>query len=127
MNEGQQLICVIEDNNSVRKLYYTLLQKSNFTIIEFEDGNPAVEWLTTHKPLAVICDDLLPDTNGKEIITAIRKMSDGKKLPVIAITGFAHASDRERYFEMGFDGYISKPINTSSFVDEIRQIIDSKK
>ncbi|MBI3258333.1 MAG: response regulator [Ignavibacteriae bacterium] len=127
MNEGQQLICVIEDNNSVRKLYNILLKKSNYNVVEFEDGNPAIEWLSKNSPTAVICDDLLPDTNGKEMLAAIRQLPNGKKLPVIAITGFAHAADRERYFAMGFDGYIAKPINTSAFVDEIRQIINSKK
>lgn len=127
MSEGQQLICVIEDNSSVRKLYNILLKKSNYNVIEFEEGNPAVEWISKNKPSAVICDDLLSDTTGKEILAAIRKSPNGKKIPVIAITGFAHASDRERYYAMGFDGYVAKPINTSSFVDEIRQIINSKK
>ena len=127
MNSGQQLICVIEDNSSVRKLYKILLQKSNFTVVEFEEGGSAIEWLAANKPLAVLCDDLLPDTSGKEVLTAIRSKKETKKIPVIAITGFAHASDRERYYGMGFDGYIAKPINTSSFVDEIRQIINSAK
>jgi CheY-like chemotaxis protein len=127
MSQEQQIVCIIEDNSSVRKLYSVLLQKNNFTVVEFAEGNSAIEWLTTHKPTAVLCDDLLPDIMGKEILAAIRQLPIGKKLPVIAITGFAHSADLERYFSMGFDGYITKPINTTSFIDEIRRVINSKK
>ncbi|MBS1536550.1 MAG: response regulator [Bacteroidetes bacterium] len=127
MNSEPELICVIEDNVSIRKLYEVILKKNDYTVVEFEEGNKAVEWLSTHNPLAVICDDLLPDSSGKEIITSLRNFSHGKVLPVIIVTGFAHATDRERYLAMGFDGYISKPINTSSFVEELRHFIDSKK
>lgn len=127
MNSEHELICVIEDNVSVRKLYEVILKKNNYTVVEFEEGKKAVEWLSTNSPLAVICDDLLPDSSGKEIITSLRNFPHGKILPVIIVTGFAHSTDRERYISMGFDGYISKPINTSSFIDELLHFIDLKK
>jgi len=127
MNDGQQLICVIEDILSIRKLYKVILEKNNYSVIEFEEGNKAIEWLASNKPTAIICDDLLPDSNGKETIKAIRNLPNGKNLPVIAVTGFAHVSDRERYISMGFDGYISKPINTSSFIEELLQFLPPQK
>lgn len=118
-------ICVIEDNLSIRKLYSILLSKAGFEVIEFDEGLQAVEWIAKKNPLAVICDDGLPDTNGTEVLNKIRQHSHGKNIPVVAVTGFAQESDRERYLRAGFNGYISKPINTSTFVEQIREIINT--
>lgn len=120
-------ICVIEDNLSIRKLYSILFKKAGFTVTEFEEGLPAVDWLSENYPLIVICDDGLPDTNGTEVLNRIRQFKHGKKLPVIAVTGFAHDGDRERYMKAGFDGYIAKPINTSTFVEQIKEIANASK
>lgn len=118
-------ICVIEDNLSIRKLYSILLSKAGFEVSEFDEGLQAIEWISKNHPLAVICDDGLPDTNGTEVLNKIRQLSHGKKIPIVAVTGFAHESDRERYLQVGFNGYIAKPINTSSFVEQIREVIST--
>jgi len=73
-----------------------------------------------------LVDILLPDMNGTEILLFIRKQVGGDKIPVIAATGFAHSNDKQKFLEMGFDSYISKPINTSSFADDIDDVIRKK-
>lgn len=118
-------ICVIEDNLSIRKLYVILLKKAGFEVREFEEGLPAVDWLSLNSPKIVICDDKLPDTSGLEIIAKIRSFSHGKKMPIIAVTGFAQDGDKERYLKAGFSGYLSKPITTSAFVDQVLEIANS--
>ena len=65
-------ICVIEDNISIRKLYGILLQKAGFDVVEFEEGEPALDWLEKNRPVLVICDDILPDATGKEILKRLR-------------------------------------------------------
>ena len=120
-------ICVIEDNVPIRKLFCTLLNKSGYTTVGFGEGKPAIEWLQQNNPQCVIVDILLPDKNGPEILKAIRDVPEGNKIPVIAATGFAHSNDRQNFLEMGFDSYISKPINTSSFVADIKKIIEEKE
>lgn len=117
------VVCVIEDNLSIRMLYAILLKKGGFEVVEFEEAEPALEWLQSNSPILVVCDDILPDATGIEILKRFRSYPHGNDIPVIAITGHAHASDRERYLEHGFDDYISKPINTASFVEQIRRII----
>jgi len=116
-------VCVIEDNLSIRMLYSILLKKGGFEVVGFEEGEPALEWLEKNAPVLVICDDMLPDATGLEVLKKFRSFPHGNDIPVIAITGHAHATDRERYLEHGFDDYISKPINTATFVDHIRRIL----
>lgn len=126
MSNENKIICVIEDNKPVRKLFTTLLTKSGFTVFDFEYGLDAIEWLKKNKPTIVLSDILLPDSSGKDILMAVREFY-GNELPVVAITGFAHATDRAKYLELGFDSYIPKPINTSTFVSEVSEIIEQMK
>ncbi len=120
-------ICIIEDNKPIRKLFSTLLKKANYETIEFADGQSVIEWLgNNNMPSAFILDILLPDQSGIDILNIIRQKPNGVSIPIIAVTGFATANDRQKYIDLGFDYYISKPINTGTFVDEIKQAIQSK-
>ena len=119
-------ICIIEDNNSIRKLFCTLLQKSGHKTVDFAEGQEALDWLNDNMPKALIIDIMLPDLNGADIKSAVRNFPDGENVPIIAVTGFAKSSDREKYIDMGFDAYIPKPINTSKFAKEINEVIEIK-
>ena len=120
-------ICLIEDNKAIRKMFGILLNKAGYQTQEFEDGKSAVEWLNMNTAKCVIVDILLPDMNGTEIMYIIRKQPDGANVPIIAVTGFAHPSDREKYLVMGFDDYISKPVDIKTFANIVKQIIEDKK
>lgn len=116
-------ICVIEDNIPIRKLFSTLLKKSGFEVSDFGDGSSAIDWLKSNKPDIILMDILLPDINGAELLANVRKLPGLNAVKVIAITGFASANDRDKYLELGFTGYLAKPINTSSFVSDIQSLI----
>ncbi|TAL66871.1 MAG: response regulator [Bacteroidetes bacterium] len=127
MSTANNPICLIEDNKAIRKMFGILLNKAGYQIQEFEDGKTAVDWLNTNSALCIIVDILLPDMNGTEILSVIRNQPDGGRVPVIAVTGFAHPSDREKYLAIGFDDYISKPVDTTTFANLVKQIIENKK
>ncbi|MCX6153265.1 MAG: response regulator [Candidatus Kapabacteria bacterium] len=120
-------ICVIEDNMPIRRLFCTILKKSGFITQDFADGNSAVNYLRENPVLAVICDIFLPDVSGTDILGILRMMSGGVEIPIIAVTGFAQTNDKEKFIEMGFDYYIAKPINTSTFVSDIIGVIERKR
>ncbi|MDD3124950.1 MAG: response regulator [Candidatus Kapabacteria bacterium] len=119
-----KLICIVEDNVPIRKLFCTLLNKAGFETIDFGDGTSAINWINTGKPDLMIIDILLPDMNGTDIMKHARTLPHGNSFPIISSTGFAQASDRDKYLGLGFDFYISKPINSTTFVQEIKQIMD---
>lgn len=124
--EEQKIVCVIEDNKPIRKLLCTLLSKAGFNTIDFGEGMPAYNWLKENKPDCIIVDILLPDINGTELLKHIRSLPDGNKIPVISVTGFAQEDDRQSYLDIGFDYYISKPVDTSTFADTVKQVINQK-
>lgn len=71
-------------------------------------------------------DILLPDKNGTELIEDLRAIKNLKEVPIIAVTGFAQTSDQQKFMKFGFDGFIEKPINTTSFVNEIKEYRTNK-
>ena len=127
MADETKSICVIEDNQSVRKLFSTVLKKTGYATIDFTDGLTAMDWLKENKPVCVIVDILLPDVNGSDVLNHLRQQPDGDKIPIIAVTGFAKSNDKEKYLKQGFDNYIAKPINTMTFAEEVQQTIKDKQ
>ncbi|MES2764519.1 MAG: response regulator [Bacteroidota bacterium] len=123
--ETNGTICIIEDNLPIRNLLALLFKREGFETVAFENGLDALAWIEINTPIAVMCDIMLADINGEEILERIRVMPHGESLPVIVITGFANASSREKYLAQGFNGYISKPINVATFVTEVKNILKS--
>jgi len=123
---AEKLICVIEDNTPIRKLYCTLLKRAGYETVDFEEGKPAIEWLSTNPARAIIMDILLPDMNGTDLYYQVRQIDIHAATPIIAITGFATTQDRQKFVNIGFTGYISKPINTTTFVSDVENIINQK-
>ncbi len=122
--EVNKLICVIEDNTPIRKLFCTLLKKSGYETVDFDDGKSALAYLSASSPKAIIMDILLPDINGTDLIKLVHDISINKDTPVVAVTGFAATQDREKFIELGFRGYLAKPVNTASFVLDLEKLIN---
>jgi len=126
MSTSTNTICVIEDNTPIRKLLSTILGKSGYSVVDFGDGSSALEWLKTNTPHAMLVDYVLPDLDGSVIIEFIRNKPEGSNIPVIAVTGLAQENDKEKILKLGFDSYISKPIDTANFANQVKSIIEKK-
>lgn len=87
-----------------------------------ENGVKGLELLQTVTPTLILLDLSMPEMDGWEMLQALRKHHDWKDLCVIALTAHAMTGDREKVMEAGFDGYISKPIDLMTFIDEIKKI-----
>jgi DNA-binding response OmpR family regulator len=127
MSNDSTKVCIIEDNKPIQKLLTTILEKSGFDTIAFGDGATALDWLKSNTPLIVLADFVLPDLDGGAIVEFIRTLPNGNSIPVIAVTGLAQENDREKIMKMGFDSYISKPIQTATFANQIKDLIEQKK
>lgn len=122
MSDQGKTFCVIEDNDVIRRLFVLLIERDNHKVISFNDGEKAVEWLENNQPDIVLCDIMLPGIGGEEILTFIRSLPYGKTVKVIALTAHARHGDRQRYLELGFDGYIPKPVEPQTFLLDVYAI-----
>ena len=102
-------IAVVEDNIDNRLLVQAILE-DRYEISEYENGMEVVDGLGDDIPDLVLLDISLPGMDGTEVLHWIRSREQLSNLPVIALTAHAMSGDRERYLEMGFDEYVTKPI-----------------
>jgi CheY-like chemotaxis protein len=102
-------IAVVEDNVDNRLLVQAILD-DDYEISEYETGMEVVDGLADDIPDLVLLDISLPGMDGTEVLEWIRSKAALGSLPVIALTAHAMSGDREKYIEMGFDDYVTKPI-----------------
>ena len=73
------------------------------------------------RPDLILMDIQLPDLDGLEVTRRIRASEADGKIPIVAVTSFAMAGDRQKALAAGCNGYIEKPINPESFLSEIHK------
>ena len=116
-------ILIAEDNDSNYKLFMSVL-KNDYKLIHAWDGREAVEMFKTYEPQIILMDINMPVMDGYEATKEIRKYS--ARVPIIAITTFAYASDEQRVMESGFDGYMPKPIYARLLKTQIGSIMKKR-
>jgi len=108
-------ILLVEDNERNRKLVRTILEFRGYEVIECDDGAPSLELARAHKPSLVLMDIQLPTMDGITALGRLRADPDTAAIPVIAVTASVTPGERDRVAAAGFNGYVSKPIDVSTF------------
>lgn len=116
-------ILVVEDNEANLCLTRLILQKSGYLVIEARNGAKGVELALQEKPDLILMDIQLPDIDGLEATRRIRSSKADGKIPIIALTSYAMAGDREKALAAGCTGYIEKPINPETFMTKIEEYL----
>ena len=102
-------VAIIEDNPDNRLLLRVLLEE-RYVVDEFADGGTALTAFAAQRPDLVLLDISLPVKDGIEVLRELRTTPALAAVPVIALTAYAMAGDRERFLAAGFNDYLAKPI-----------------
>jgi CheY-like chemotaxis protein len=116
-------VLVVDDNPVSRELIREVLEGPQQRILEAEDGEEALEKVLQEEPDLVLLDIQLPLLDGYEVLRRIRGNSRFARLPVVALTAFAMREDCEKALALGFDEYVTKPIDAASLRLKIRSIL----
>jgi CheY-like chemotaxis protein len=114
-------ILVVEDNETSMKLFRDVLQVNGYSTLEATTGEDAVELARTLDPALVLMDVQLPGIDGIEALAQLRGDERTSAIPVVALTAQAMRGDSERFLAVGFDGYLSKPVD----IVELIRIVES--
>jgi len=118
-------ILIVEDDPTSMKLFRNLLEGEGYAIRSAGDGNQALDQMEKEKPDMVLMDIQLPGVSGIEVYRLMQQRDELCDIPVVAISAFALAGDRERILEIGFDTFIAKPISLPNFRNIIGSIIEN--
>jgi CheY-like chemotaxis protein len=117
-------ILLVEDNPMNRVLARDILRRRGHTVAEASDVEEGRIALGVAVPDLVLLDIQIPGGGGEVLMRHIRADPRFAHLPVIAVTAYAMRGDRERFLEIGFDGYLSKPIDTRLFGAEVESYLE---
>jgi two-component system cell cycle response regulator DivK len=107
---------VVEDNDSNFELVEFLLSEAGWEVDRASDSAQFSALLGRDPPDVVLLDMHLPDVPGLDLLRLLRSVPGFARVPVLALTAHAMRGDRERFLAAGCDGYLSKPIDTATFV-----------
>ena len=116
-------ILMIEDNEQNRYLATYLLEHHGHRVFSEPDG-PSGLARALGEPFDLILRDIqLPGMDGYAVARALRANDATRCVPIIAVTSYAMAGDRENVFAAGCDGYLEKPIDPEHFVAQLSRFL----
>jgi CheY-like chemotaxis protein len=116
-------ILYIEDNDQNFYLVNYILKAQGYEVLRGRDGREGVA-IASRTPFHLILLDIqLPGMDGYTTARELRKMPEHADTPLVALTSYAMAGDREKALSAGCTGYIEKPINPETFIQEIKAYI----
>jgi CheY-like chemotaxis protein len=118
-------VLLVEDNEFNRDMLGRRLQRSGFTVSLAVDGLTGVAMTEAELPDLVLMDIALGEMDGWEATKLIKANPRTSKIPVIALTAHALASDRETSVLVGCSDYDTKPVDLPRLLEKIRRCLDN--
>jgi CheY-like chemotaxis protein len=119
-------ILIVEDNPANQLLVSAVLEREGYRLELAASAVEARQVLATGLPDLILMDIQLPGMDGLTFTRELKADPASTGVPVVALTALAMSGDRERALAAGCTGYISKPINTRTFADEVRGYLLAK-
>lgn len=114
-----QLVLIVEDNEKNLKLARDLLQYHGFRIIDAPDAETGLQMASDSKPDLILMDIELPGMDGVTALERLRADPAIAGIVVVAFTASVMPVDRDRFSRAGFAGVIVKPIDVSTFPNQV--------
>lgn len=120
-------ILVIEDNEQNLYLVSFILEKHGYQVCAARDGQEGIDMAESIRPDLILLDIQLPVMDGHTVARLLRTNAELARVPIIAVTSYAMTGDREKSIEAGCNGYIEKPINPDTFLQQIEEHLLQKR
>jgi CheY-like chemotaxis protein len=117
------LILVVDDNEAGMFLACSVLQREGFQVDSAGRSEEVLQCLSAHTPDLILMDVQLPGQDGLALTRQLKADPLTAGIPIVALTAHAMAGDQDLAIAAGCSGFISKPINTRTFGDQVREFL----
>ncbi len=125
ITEKQPLIVCIDDSPAVCQQMCKIINSTGYRFISIRESIQALPVLLEQKPDLIFLDLVMPITNGYELCSQIRRVSQFKEIPIVILTGNDGVIDRVRAKMAGASDFMSKPIEKDKIIAAIKKYINS--
>jgi CheY-like chemotaxis protein len=99
----------------------SVLERRGMRVLTATTGNEAIQLIDSNPDIAIVLMDIMmPEMDGYQTMTQIRKNDKFRRLPMIALTAKAMKGDREKCLDAGASDYLAKPVNTEQLLSALR-------
>jgi len=122
MPESLQVICIIEDDESVRRALGRLIRSLGLDAQSYATAEEFLESIEHTLPSCLILDVNLPGLNGLELQR--RLQAEGRNIPVVVITAYANEEVREQAIKAGAIAFLPKPFEELMLLQAVSRVVD---
>src|ERR1700733_10066103 len=122
----EQKILIVDDEAHIRMLIEQTLEELEDEGVEFltaENGEKALELITTEKPQLVFLDVMMPKMNGMEVCRRVKKELLLNDVHIVLLTAKGQELDRQKGIEVGADVYMTKPFDPEAILTKARTVL----
>lgn len=116
-------VLIIEDNEQNMYMLTYLLQSENYEILQAFNGVDGIMMANEKNPDIILLDIQLPEMDGYTVAQKIRESVKLKSTPIIVVTSYAMVGDKEKALSSGATGYIEKPIDPDTFIEQMNSFL----
>ncbi len=120
-------VVLIADDDEAHHLFLRKLLGSAARVISVYNGLEVGEWVRTDRPDIILMDIRMPTLDGLMAIDNLKSNPGTREIPILVLTAQATPRDRENAFEMGADGFLSKPLSLDDFNFEMRRLVSIRE
>ena len=120
------LILVVDDNDAGLLLVCSVLELDGFRVDSAGSADEVLKRLRDHTPDLILMDVQLPGQDGLALTRQLKADPATAAIPIVALTAHAMSGDRELAMAAGCSGYVSKPIDTRHFGEQVRGYLNDQ-
>lgn len=112
-------ILIIEDNKDVRENTADILELANYEVCTAENGKKGLELAKNANPDIILCDIMMPELNGYDVLDHLSKDEKTSSTPFIFLTAKTERADVRKGMSLGADDYLTKPFDESELLEAV--------
>lgn len=119
-------ILVVDDDRDNLGLIRFILVKAGYRVIEAYSGTRGLELARSERPDLILLDLAMPELDGWEVARILKSDPLTRGITLVVLTVRTLTEDRRRALEAGVDAYLNKPINVTTFLEDINKFLENK-
>jgi CheY-like chemotaxis protein len=120
-------ILVVENDPALQLLTSRLLELEGYRVLQAENGRIALELIAAEPPDLVLCDLLMPEMNGYEVLSGLLADPATAAIPLIFLTASAAPTERDNCLNLGAAGFVIKPFKHAELLALIQSLLETSR
>ena len=116
-------ILTVDDSSSVRQMVSFTLRKADYEVVEAVDGKDGLAKVSSGKFDLIVTDLNMPNVDGIQLITAVRKLPGYSFIPILMLTPESQAEKKDAGRKAGATGWIVKPFNADQLIAVVQKLV----